>query len=71
MEYNRCCKPKETVKIMKYTKIPRKLKKKLKKLTLASHSKIYIKYRKLKLKNIRIDYLKDQNGELAWGTRYI
>ena len=56
---------------MKYTKIPRKLKKRIKKLTLASHSENYIKYRKLKLKNIRIDYLKDQNGELAWGTRYV
>lgn len=56
---------------MKYTKIPRKLKKKLKKLTLASHSDSYVKYSKLKLKNIRIDYLKYQNGELAWGTRYV
>jgi len=56
---------------MKYTKIPRKLKKRLKKITLASHSKDYIKYKRLKLKNIRIDYLKDQNGELTWGTRYV
>lgn len=56
---------------MKYTKIPRKLKKKLKKLTLASHSKSYVKYRKLKLKNIRIDYLKRENKGLAWGSRYV
>jgi len=56
---------------MKYTKIPRKLKKRLKRLTLASHSKDFIKLKKLKLKNIRIDYLKDRRGELAWGTRYI
>jgi len=56
---------------MKYTKIPRKLKKRLKKLTLASHSKSYIKYRKLKLKNIRIDYIKNKTGNLAWATRYL
>jgi len=56
---------------MKYTKIPRKLKKRLKQLTLASHSKDYIKLKKLKLKNIRIDYLKDCRGQLVWGYRYI
>jgi|GEM_PF-6947748 len=56
---------------MKYTKIPRKLKKELKKVTLAGYSKNYINFRKLKLKNIRIDYLKNDNKELSWGTRYV
>ena len=56
---------------MKYTKIPRKLKKYLKKQVLDSHSDSYIKYRKLKLKNIRILYLKNVNGELSWGFNYV
>jgi hypothetical protein len=54
---------------MRYTKIPRKLKKKLKKLSLASHSKHYIKFRRIKLSNIRIDYVENTSTRLAWGKR--
>lgn len=41
---------------MKYTKIPRKLKKKFKKIKLASHSKSFIKSEKITLKKINIKY---------------
>ncbi len=49
-----------------YTKIPRKLKKYLKKIKLASHSESYKKYVKMKSKNIRISYFDKTRG--AFGT---
>ncbi|MGE5944103.1 MAG: hypothetical protein ACM31G_07170 [Flavobacteriales bacterium] len=56
---------------MAYTKIPRKLKKKLKKLTLASHSNDYIKYRKLKLKNIRIRSFRNDEDGWRWLREFV
>ena len=47
---------------MIYTKIPRKLKKGIKKLILKSHSKSFLRMYKLKAKHVRIKYLdKDRN----------
>lgn len=53
---------------MIYTKIPRKLKKRLKKITLASHSESYKKYRNMTSKKITIKYIKYKNGEARFST---
>lgn len=56
---------------MIYTKIPRKLKKRLKKLTLAGHSVDYIKFRKLKSKNLRIMNLRKDYSGSRWYRDYV
>jgi hypothetical protein len=53
---------------MDLKKIPRKLKKELKKRVLASHSDSYILYRKLTTKKIRILFVNKKTGRFAVGT---
>lgn len=53
---------------MRLEKIPRKLKKKAKKIILASYSLSYIKFKKLKLSRIRVRYYDKKTGMVGVGV---
>ena len=55
-------------KIMEQKKIPRKLKKRIKKQVLASHSDSYKLYRKLTSKKIRLLYINKTTGVFGVGA---